>query len=55
MTIVLGGDGFAVSRPGEAMEAGPVGGWIKVRTLATGGQPLRARVVRPGLVGIELP
>ena len=55
VTISLGGDGFAVSQPGEAMEAGPVGGWIKVRTLATGGQPLRARVIRPGLVGIELP
>ena len=55
VTILLGGDGFAVSQPGEAMEAGPVGGWIKVRTLATGGQPLRARVIRPGLVGIELP
>ena len=55
VTISLGGEGFAVSQPGEAMEAGPVGGWIKVRTQATGGTPLRARVIRPGLVGIELP
>lgn len=55
VTISLGGDGFAVSQPGEAMESGPVGGWIKVRTLAMGSQPLRARVIRPGLVGIELP
>ena len=55
VTIALGGEGFAVSQPGEALEAGPVGGWIKVRTLATGGTPLRARVIRPGLVGIDLP
>lgn len=55
VTISLGGEGFAVSQPGEAMEAGPVGGWIRVRTLATGSTPLRAKVIRPGLVGIELP
>ena len=55
VTISLGGEGFAVSQPGEAMEAGPVGGWIKVRTLATGTTALRAKVIRPGLVGIELP
>lgn len=55
VTIALGGEGFAVSQPGEALEAGPVGGWIKVRTLAASGTPLRARVIRPGLVGIDLP
>ena len=55
VTISLGGEGFAVSQPGEALEAGPVGGWIKVRTLVTGSTTLRARIVRPGLVGIDLP
>lgn len=55
VTISLGGEGFSVSQPGEALEAGPVGGWIKVRTLGTGGTPLRAKVIRPGLVGIDLP
>lgn len=55
VTISLGGEGFAVSQPGEALEAGPVGGWIKVRTLVTGSTPLRAKIIRPGLVGIELP
>lgn len=55
VTITLGGDGFAVSQPGEAIESGPVGGWIKVRTVAVGSKPIRARVIRPGLVGIELP
>ena len=55
VTISLGGEGFAVSQPGEALEAGPVGGWIKVRPLAAGSPPLRARIIRPGLVGIDLP
>ena len=55
VTISLAGEGFAVSQPGEALEAGPVGSWIKVRTLAAGTQPLRARVLHPGAVGIDLP
>jgi len=55
VTITVAGEGFAVSQPGEAMEAGPVGAWIKVRTINAGAQPLRARVLRPGLVGIDLP
>lgn len=55
VTISASGEGFAVSQPGEAMEAGAVGAWIKVRSTAAGSQPLRARVIRPGLVGIALP
>lgn len=55
VTIAVSGQGFSVSQPGEAMDAGPVGGWIRVR--ATGGkaQPMRARIVRPGLVVIPSP
>jgi flagella basal body P-ring formation protein FlgA len=53
--IRLGGTGFAVSQSGEALEAGAVGVWIKVRTAKGKGEPLRARVLRPGLVGIDLP
>ncbi len=49
VTIAVAGDGFAVSQPGEAMEAGPVGGWIRVRTSAKA-VPIRARIERPGLV-----
>jgi flagellar basal body P-ring formation protein FlgA len=52
VTVMVSGQGFSVSQPGEAMEAGAVGAWIRVRTAAKA-DPLRARVVRPGLV--ELP
>ena len=55
VTIRLGGDGFTLSQPGEALEAGAAGSWIRVRPLGPGAQPLRARVERPGLVGIVLP
>ncbi|MDE2595408.1 MAG: flagella basal body P-ring formation protein FlgA [Sphingomonadales bacterium] len=58
VTITVEGDGFAVSQPGEAMEAGPVGAWIRVRTLSggkPGGDPIRARIDRPGLVSVPLP
>lgn len=55
VTIQVGGDGWAVSQPGEALEAGTAGAWIKVRGIAPKAPVLRARVVRPGLVGVELP
>lgn len=55
ISIAVSGPGFAVAQPGEALESGPAGVWIKVRTLGAGAQSLRARVVRPGLAGIELP
>jgi len=53
VTIAVEGEGFSISRPGEAMEAGPAGQWIRVRPVA--GEPIRARVVRPGLVAVALP
>ncbi len=52
VTITVAGNGFSVSQPGEAMDAGAVGAWIRVRTNAKA-DPVRARIVRPGLV--ELP
>lgn len=55
VTISIEAEGFAVSQPGEALEGGAVGAWIKVRVLTAGARPLRARVLRPGLVGMELP
>lgn len=59
VTIAVNGDGFTVSQPGEAMEAGAVGAWIKVRRITVNARPaatdaMRARVVRPGLVAIPL-
>lgn len=52
VTIAVTGDGFSVSQPGEALDSGPVGAWVRVRTSAKA-DAMRARVVRPGLV--ELP
>lgn len=53
VTVTVAGDGFSVSQPGEALDAGAVGAWIRVRTSAKG-DPLRARIVRPGLVELPL-
>lgn len=55
VTIQVGGDGWAVSQPGEALEPGAAGAWIKVRGLAPKAPVLRGRVLRPGLVGVDLP
>ena len=55
VTIAVTGDGFSVSQPGEAMDAGPVGGWIRVRSMAARAQPMRAQVIRPGLVAVPVP
>lgn len=53
LTVTVTGRGFAVRRSAEALEAGKAGDWIAVRT-ATGAEPLRARIVQPGLVEIPL-
>lgn len=55
VTVTVMGQGFAVSQSGEAMESGPVGAWIKVRTVNAGAPVLRGKVLRPGAVGIDLP
>jgi flagella basal body P-ring formation protein FlgA len=63
VTIAINGDGFSVSQPGEALEGGPIGAWIRVRPVkavaaaaASGnGDTLRAQIVRPGMVAIPLP
>lgn len=55
VTISVRSEGFSVSQPGEAMEAGAAGAWIKVRGLGAKAPVLRAKVLRPGLVGIDLP
>lgn len=59
VAIAVSGEGFTVSQPGEAMESGPVGAWIKVRPASAAanarGETMRARVERPGLVSVPLP
>ncbi|WP_179506287.1 MULTISPECIES: flagella basal body P-ring formation protein FlgA [unclassified Sphingomonas] len=57
VTIAMVGDGFSVEQGGEAMDAGPLGGWIRVRTdpaKAGRSDALRGRVVRPGLVEVPV-
>jgi flagella basal body P-ring formation protein FlgA len=56
ISIAINGDGFSVAQPGEAMEAGAVGSWIRVRPINAkpGAEPMRAQVVRPGLVALPL-
>lgn len=58
VAIAISGDGFTVSQPGEAMESGPVGAWIRVRPASAANarvEPMRARIERPGLVVLPLP
>jgi flagella basal body P-ring formation protein FlgA len=62
VTIAITGEGFSVSQPGEALEAGPIGAWIRVRPVsasaasaAAGKDSMRAQIVRPGMVAIPLP
>lgn len=55
VSIVVQGEDFAVSQPGEALEAGGAGDWIRVRMHGVKSEPIRARVIRPGAVGIDLP
>jgi len=54
VTVTVAGEGFAVSQPGEAMDPGAVGAWIRVKVGGTNAQPLRAKVARPGLVIVDL-
>ncbi|MGD9665445.1 MAG: flagella basal body P-ring formation protein FlgA [Novosphingobium sp.] len=57
VSIVVSGGGFSVSRPGEALETGPVGAWIRVRPVTGRGlreEPLRARIERPGVVALPI-
>lgn len=54
VTITLAGAGFTISQPGEALEPGAVGAWIRVKPAAGANQPVRARIVRPGLVEVDL-
>jgi flagella basal body P-ring formation protein FlgA len=55
VTVALRGRGFALQRQAEAMEAGAVGDWIRIRPAGRDAEPMRARVIRPGLVGMEMP
>lgn len=53
VTVTLAGPGFSVSQSGEALEQGAVGQWVRVRVGK--GDEMRAQVLRPGAVGLDLP
>lgn len=55
VTIAISGEGFSVSQPGEALDAGVVGGWVRVRAIGGKAAAMRAQVIRPGLVGVPVP
>ncbi len=57
VSISIEGEGFAVSRPGQALDQGAVGAWVRVQPATTGReqvQPVRGQVVRPGLVRVPM-
>lgn len=56
VTISVAGQGFSISRPGEAMESGAVGEWIKVRPSTPANrraETMRARITAPGVVTLS--
>ena len=54
VTIAIEGEGFSVAQSGEALDPGAVGAWIRVRPANVTSPPFRARIVRPGLVAVDL-
>jgi len=52
--IAVEGEGFSVAQAGEAMDQGGIGSWIRVRMASANAQPIRAQVVRPGLVAVSI-
>jgi len=51
VTVMVRGRGFTVQQSGEAIENGSIGDWIAIRTTRRG-EPIRARIERPGLAVI---
>jgi len=55
VSILVRGQGFTLTRQGSAAEDGALGEWIKVRPAGEKRETMRAIVLRPGRVGIDLP
>lgn len=53
VTVTVKGQGFSVSQSGEALDAGAIGEWIRVKVGKDG--EVRAQILRPGAVGMDLP
>jgi flagella basal body P-ring formation protein FlgA len=52
VTIEVKGTGFTINQGGQAMEAGPVGSWIKIKASGGKGEVLTCQVLRRGLVSM---
>jgi flagella basal body P-ring formation protein FlgA len=55
VAISVRGRGFSLTRQGEALDTGAAGEWIRVRPAGNKMDPIRARILRPGVVVLELP
>lgn len=55
VTVSISGSGFTLSRQAEALDSGAIGEWIRVRPAGRNMDPFRARITRPGQVGMDLP
>jgi flagellar basal body P-ring formation protein FlgA len=55
VAISVRGRGFSLTRQGEALDGGAAGEWIRVRPAGSRTDPIRARILRPGVVSLELP
>lgn len=55
VAISVRGRGFSLSRQGEALDGGAEGQWIRVRPAGKRTDPIRARILRPGVVTLDLP
>ncbi len=53
VTVTLRGPGFSISQSAEALEQGAVGEWVRIRVGKD--SEMRAEVLRPGTVGMNLP
>ena len=57
VSIAVVGEDFSIEQPGEAMDSGAIGDWIRVRGVKSGspqGEPIRARIARPGQVEVPI-
>ncbi|MBX7481895.1 flagella basal body P-ring formation protein FlgA [Qipengyuania qiaonensis] len=55
VSILVRGRGFTLTRQGSAVEDGAQGEWIRIRASGERTETMRALVIRPGQVGIDLP
>ncbi len=54
VSVSVSGTGFMITRQGEALDSGSVGSWIRIKTDGKA-QPMRAKIIAPGEVGMVLP